>query len=417
MTASKPDTRVITFGCRLNYYESSIIRRHAELFSNQNIVVVNTCAVTAEAERQARQAIRRAHRELPGYKIIVTGCSAQITPDVYDNMEEVDAVVGNKEKLTAELFRSDGKPVNVGNIMDEHEVSSEILQNKDSRARAFVQIQTGCDHRCTFCVIPYGRGNSRSVPKEKILREIQSLIGLGYNEIVLTGVDITSYGCDLEPRTKLGTLVKNILREVRDLRRLRLSSLDPAELDETLWETLATNERLMPHLHLSVQAGHDLILKRMKRRHSRHDVVSCARKARHLRPGVTLGADIIAGFPTETDEMFKSTQSLIEECKFEFLHVFPYSIRKNTPAARMPMVPVEVRARRARTLRSIGCQIKHSLFKQSLGSHSEVLLEKPCFGRTKNNIPVTLSTQGLPNTVENVLLTDIENQAVLGRIV
>ena len=417
MTASKPDTRVITFGCRLNYYESSIIRRHAELFSNQNIVVVNTCAVTAEAERQARQAIRRAHRELPGYKIIVTGCSAQITPDVYDNMGEVAAVVGNKEKLTAELFRSDSKAVNVGNIMDEHEVGSEILQNKDSRARAFVQIQTGCDHRCTFCVIPYGRGNSRSVPKEKILREIQSLIGLGYNEIVLTGVDITSYGCDLEPRTKLGTLVKNILNEVRDLRRLRLSSLDPAELDETLWETLATNERLMPHLHLSVQAGHDLILKRMKRRHSRHDVVSCARKARRLRPGVTLGADIIAGFPTETDEMFKSTQSLIEECKFEFLHVFPYSIRKNTPAARMPMVPVEVRARRARTLRSIGCQIKHSLFEQSLGSHSEVLLEKPCFGRTKNNIPVTLSTRGLPNTVENVLLTDIENQAVLGRIV
>ncbi|SVC78717.1 uncharacterized protein METZ01_LOCUS331571, partial [marine metagenome] len=269
MTSSKPDTQVITFGCRLNYYESSIIRRHAELFSNQNIVVVNTCAVTAEAERQARQAIRRARRELPGSKIIVTGCSAQITPDVYYNMEEVDAVVGNKEKLTAELFQEDGKAVNVGNIMDEHEVGSEIPQNKDCRARAFVQIQTGCDHRCTFCIIPYGRGNSRSIPKEKILREIQSLIGFGYNEVVLTGVDITSYGSDLEPRTHLGTLVKSILNEVSNLRRLRLSSLDPAELDEALWETLATNERLMPHLHLSVQAGHDLILKRMKRRHSR----------------------------------------------------------------------------------------------------------------------------------------------------
>jgi len=417
MTASRPDMRVITFGCRLNYYESSIIRRHAELFGNQDIVVVNTCAVTAEAERQARQAIRRARRELPSSKIIVTGCSAQITPDVYDNMAEVDAVVGNKEKLTAELFRSDGKSVNVGNIMDEHEVGSAILQNKDSRARAFVQVQTGCDHRCTFCVIPYGRGNSRSVPKEKILREIQSLIGLGYNEIVLTGVDITAYGHDLKPRTKLGTLVESILKEVSDLRRLRLSSLDPSELDETLWETLATNERLMPHLHLSVQAGHDLILKRMKRRHSRRDVVSCAQKARHLRPGVTLGADLIAGFPTENEGMFKSTQSLIEECKFEFLHVFPYSIRKNIPAARMPMVPVEVRARRALTLRATGCQIKHSLFKQSLGSHSEVLLENPCFGRTKNNIPVKLLTRGLPNTVENVLLTDIEDQAVLGRIV
>ena len=299
--------------------------------------------------------------------------------------------------------------------MEEHERNFEPSRDVDNRARAFVQIQTGCNHRCTFCIIPYGRGNSRSVPKEKIINEVKSLIRTGYNEVVLTGVDIASYGSDLATRTKLGVLVQNILSEVPELKRLRLSSLDPAELDEALWVALARNERLMPHLHLSVQAGHDLILKRMKRRHSRHDVIAYTQRARHLRPGLTLGADLIAGFPTETDEMFESTRALIKECKFEFLHIFPYSIRKKTPASRMPMVPVDIRAKRARELRATGNQITRLLFKTSLGTRAQVLLEKPNFGRTENNIPVELSTEGEPNNIKEVLLSGIGEHALVGQ--
>ena len=410
-------TRVISFGCRLNYYESSVIRHNADLSGSQDVVVVNTCAVTAEAERQARQAIRRARRELPRSKIVVTGCSAQIAPEAYHGMAEVDAVIGNREKLSTELFKVNKGTVDVGNIMEEGEIGPELCGQTDNRARAFVQIQMGCNHRCTFCIIPYGRGNSQSVPKDKVIREIKSLVSTGYNEIVLTGVDIASYGCDLSPQTKLGLLVQDILAEVKGLKRLRLSSLDPAELDEALWVALARHERLMPHLHLSVQAGHDLILKRMKRRHSRQDVIFCSQKARYLRPEVTLGADLIAGFPTETNEMFESTQNLIKECKFEFLHVFPYSIRKHTPASRMPMVPVEVRAKRARELRSTGNKITQSLFKTSLGTHAQVLLEKPNFGRTENNIPVNLSTPGQPSSIKEVLLSGMGEHSLLGQIV
>ena len=408
---------VITFGCRLNSYESSIIRRNGEVYGNQKTLVINTCAVTAEAERQARQAIRKARREQPMTKIIVTGCSAQINPHIYGAMPEVDAVVGNREKLKPQLFETDTIGVNVANIMNKHDLNFRVSPSRDDRAKAFIEIQTGCDHRCTFCIIPYGRGNSRSVPIKQIIEGIRSLVNEGYNEVVLTGVNITSYGLDLGPKIRLGSLVKNILHEIHDLKRLRLSSLDPAELDATLWEVLATNERLMPHLHFSVQAGHDLILKRMKRRHSRSDVLSCARKARLLRPDVTLGADLIAGFPTETQAMFGSTHNLVEECNFEFLHVFPYSIRKGTPAARMPMVPTEVRSQRARKLRALGQQIQTTLFERSLGNQADVLLEKPSFGRTTNNIPVKLLTQGIPNSIETVALTAAEDNAILGRIV
>ena len=410
-------TRVITFGCRLNSYESSIILGNAQACADQDTIVVNTCAVTAEAERQARQAIRKARREQPKAKIIVTGCSVQITPETYAEMPEVDAVVGNREKLRPQLFETNTAGVNVANIMDTDNFDLTVRPNRNNRTKAFVQVQTGCDHRCTFCIIPYGRGNNRSVPIKKILEEIRSLVLEGYNEVILTGVNITSYGLDLESQSTFGFLVKTILQKVPDLKRLRLSSLDPAELDDTLWQVLATNERLMPHLHLSVQAGHDLILKRMRRRHSRGDVLSCVRRARLLRPNITFGADLIAGFPTETQSMFESTQDLIEECNFEFLHVFPYSIRKGTPAARMPMVPVELRSERAKNLRSLGQKIQSSFFSQSLGNKATILLETPNFGRTENNIPVKLLTLDKPNSIKTVALTDIGDKAILGRIV
>ena len=417
MAVSPSKTRIITFGCRLNSYESSVIRGNAQACADQDTIVVNTCAVTSEAERQARQAIRKARREQPKAKIIVTGCSVQITPETYARMPEVDAVVGNREKLRSQLFEANTAGVNVSNIMDTDDVDLTVRPNKDNRTKAFVQVQTGCDHRCTFCIIPYGRGNNRSVPIKTILEEIRLLVLEGYNEVVLTGVNITSYGLDLESQSTLGFLVKTILQKVPDLKRLRLSSLDPAELDETLWEVLAANERLMPHLHLSVQAGHDLILKRMRRRHTRLDVLSCVRRARLLRPNITFGADLIAGFPTETQSMFESTQDLIEECNFEFLHVFPYSIRKGTPAARMPMVPVELRSERAKNLRSLGQKIQSSFFSQSLGNKAAILVETPDFGRTENNIPVKLLTLDKPNSIKTVALTDIGDKAILGRIV
>ncbi|MBT07229.1 MAG: tRNA (N(6)-L-threonylcarbamoyladenosine(37)-C(2))-methylthiotransferase MtaB [Rhodospirillaceae bacterium] len=417
MSTSPSKARVITFGCRLNSYESSVIRNNAQAYNDQETIVVNTCAVTAEAERQARQAIRKARREQPRAKIIVTGCSVQITPDTYARMPEVDVVVGNREKLRPQLFEATTAGVNVANIMHTDGSDLTIQPSKDNRTKAFVQVQTGCDHRCTFCIIPYGRGNNRSVPIKRILEEIKSLVLEGCNEVVLTGVNITSYGFDLEPQTTFGFLVKTILQKVPGLKRLRLSSLDPAEIDDTLWQVLAKNERLMPHLHLSVQAGHDLILKRMRRRHSRSDILSCVRRARLLRPNITFGADLIAGFPTETQSMFESTQDLIEECNFEFLHVFPYSIRKGTPAARMPMVPMELRSERAKNLRSLGQHIQASFFSQSLGNKAAVLLETSNFGRTENNIPVELLTPDKPNSIKTVALTRVRDKAILGRIV
>ncbi|MEE2694581.1 MAG: tRNA (N(6)-L-threonylcarbamoyladenosine(37)-C(2))-methylthiotransferase MtaB [Pseudomonadota bacterium] len=417
MAIPRSNTRVITFGCRLNSYESSVIRSNAQACNNQETIVVNTCAVTAEAERQARQAIRKARREQPKAKIIVTGCSVQITPETYARMPEVDAVAGNREKLRPQLFETTTAGVNVADIMDVHDFDLAVRPNKDNRTKAFVQIQTGCDHRCTFCIIPYGRGNNRSVPIKAILEEIRSLVHEGCKEVVLTGVNITSYGLDFERQGTLGSLVESILQKVPDLKRLRLSSLDPAELDNTLWQVLTTHERLMPHFHLSVQAGHDLILKRMRRRHSRSDVLACVRKARLLRPNITFGADLIAGFPTETELMFESTQDLIEECNFEFLHVFPYSIRKGTPAARMPMVPVEIRSERAKNLRSLGQKIQSRFFSQSLGSKADVLLETSNFGRTENNIPVELLAPNKPNSIKTVTLSDVGDKVILGKAV
>ena len=376
MTIRSHGPKVLTFGCRLNAYESEIIRRNLNHSNTNNVVVVNTCAVTAEAERQARQAIRRARREAPEARIIVTGCAAQISPGTYGNMKEVDQVIGNTEKLQPGSFRGTNKKrIQVSDIMSAQKARTHMVEGFEGRARALVQIQNGCDYRCTFCTIPFGRGNSRSVPKEEVALEVSQLISRGYKEIVLNGVDITSYGRDLPEKITLGELTQYLIHTEHNLSRLRLSSLDPAAVDGPLWKAIRDEPKLMPHMHLSVQAGDDLILKRMKRRHSRKDTIEFCDRARALRPNITLGADLIAGFPTETEPMFNQTLSLIRECRLSFLHVFPYSPRDNTPAALMPMVPIEIRRTRAAQLRAVGAKVRNDIFKSCIGDAIDVLAE------------------------------------------
>uniref|UniRef100_UPI00046A9E91 tRNA (N(6)-L-threonylcarbamoyladenosine(37)-C(2))- methylthiotransferase MtaB n=1 Tax=Nitratireductor aquibiodomus TaxID=204799 RepID=UPI00046A9E91 len=340
---------VLTFGCRLNAYESEVIKREAKDAGLEELaggaVVVNTCAVTGEAVRQARQAIRKARRENPDARIIVTGCAAQTEPGTFDAMNEVDLVLGNEEKLKAHNYRAlpdfgvnQFEKVRVNDIMEVRETASHMVESIEGRARAFVQVQNGCDHRCTFCIIPYGRGNSRSVPMGAVVDQVRQLVGNGYGEVVLTGVDLTSFGADLPGSPRLGRLVSTLLREVPELKRLRLSSIDSIEADEELMRALAEEERLMPHLHLSLQHGDDMILKRMKRRHLRADAIEFCHRVRALRPDAVLGADIIAGFPTETDAMFENSLKIVEECGLTHLHVFPFSPREGTPAARMPQL-------------------------------------------------------------------------------
>ncbi len=380
----------ITFGCRLNTYETEVMRRNAIAAGVGDAVVVNTCAVTAEAERQARQAIRRARRTHPGARIIVTGCAAQIAPDRYSAMPEVDQVLGNDAKLDPAVWQRT-EPVVVNDIMSVRETASHLVDGLEGRTRAFVQIQNGCDHRCTFCIIPYGRGNSRSVPVGEVVRQVEALVAAGYREVVLTGVDLTSYGADLPGRPRLGQLVRRLLRLVPGLARLRLSSLDPAEIDDDLWCALAEEERLMPHLHLSLQAGDDMILKRMKRRHSRAQAVEVATRARTLRPDVALGADLIAGFPTETEAMFANTLALVEDCGLTWLHVFPYSPREGTPAARMPQVDGHMRSERAARLRAAGeAAVARHLAAQQ-GRVLPVLMESGGLGRTPQFAPVQVA--------------------------
>jgi threonylcarbamoyladenosine tRNA methylthiotransferase MtaB len=349
-------THVVTFGCRLNAYESEVIRENAQKAGLQNAVVFNTCAVTAEAERQARQAIRKYRRENPSAKIIVTGCAAQINPDSFSRMPEVDQVLGNAEKLEEKYFIPDPlhARVMVNDIMSVRETADHLIAGFDGRARAFIQVQNGCDHRCTFCIIPYGRGESRSVPLGVIVDQVRLLLQKGFQEIVLTGVDMTAYGADLPGKPTLGQIVKRLLAHVPELPRLRLSSLDPVEIDQDLLHVFEREERLMPHFHLSLQAGDDMILKRMKRRHLRQDAIRLCQTLRSLRPTVTFGADIIAGFPTETEEMFENTLRIIEDCDLSFLHVFPYSPRQGTPAARMPQVKGSLIKERAACLRERG---------------------------------------------------------------
>lgn len=390
------EPQVVTFGCRLNAYESEVMRDHAIKAGLGDAIIFNTCAVTKEAERQARQAIRRARRENPDARIIVTGCSAQIAPDMYAKMSEVDQIIGNDLKLKAESWgvRDDEPRVLVNDIMAVEETAAHLLQGFEDKSRAFIQVQNGCDHRCTFCIIPYGRGNSRSVPIGVIVQQVQLLAAQGYNEIVMTGVDVTSYGADLPGKPALGQMIRRVLALVPDLKRLRLSSLDPVEIDEDLWRLIAEEPRFMPHLHLSLQAGDDLILKRMKRRHLRDDVIAVCKRARDLRPDMAFGADIIAGFPTETDDMFENTIRIVEECDITYLHIFPYSEREGTPAARIPdQVPVPVRKERAARLRALGERQVESFYKRQIGRTVEAIVEKGGLARAENFAQITYQNQ------------------------
>ena len=376
--------RILTFGCRLNAFESEVMRGHAEAAGMSDAIIVNSCAVTAEAERQVRQSIRRARRENPDAKIIVTGCAAQIDPDKYAEMTEVDRVIGNEEKLAAETWAltEDTPRVSVNDIMTVRETAPHLIAGFEGRARAFVEIQQGCDHRCTFCIIPFGRGNNRSVPIGVIVDQVRLLVAEGYREIVLTGVDITDYGRDLPGTPRLGEMIKRLLALVPELPRLRLSSVDPAEIDDALFALIADEPRLMPHFHISVQSGDDLILKRMKRRHSRADIESFVDKVRGLRADAAFGADIIAGFPTESDAAFANSVSLVEACGLTWLHVFPYSERPGTPAAKMPQLPGDVRKARAAELRSAGAAQVRRFLDAQIGATADVLVEKDNEGRS-----------------------------------
>jgi len=409
---------ILTFGCRLNAYESVAMRDLASraLASGQGrTIIVNTCAVTAEAERQARQAIRRAHRDHPDARIIVTGCAAQIAPDRWAALPGVARVIGNADKLKPETWAAlDAPPAPVTDIMAATETAAHLVTDFAGRARAFVQVQQGCDHRCTFCVIPFGRGPSRSVPIGAIVEQVRALVAAGYREVVLTGVDITSFGSDLPGRPSLGQMVRRLLALVPELPRLRLSSLDPVELDDDLWRLIAEEPRLMPHLHLSLQHGADLILKRMKRRHRRADAIALAERARRLRPEIVLGADLIAGFPTETEEHFAETLSLVEECGLTFLHVFPFSARPGTPAARMPQLPVPLRKERAARLREAGAKAAQRFFASRIGREESVLFEQADRGHTEQFAPLRLSRGAArPGAILRLRVTGATAQTLL----
>lgn len=413
--------RVVTFGCRLNTYESEVMKDLANKAGLEDAIIINTCAVTAEAERQARQSIRKLKRENPNAKILVTGCGAQINPDQFAKMKEVDRVIGNDDKLKLETYLDQNAPrVLVNDIMAIEETAGHLVSGFDGKARAFVQIQNGCNHRCTFCTIPYGRGNSRSVKFDEIVAQGQNLINLGYKEIVLTGVDITDYGKDLEDQPSLGLTVRKLLDALPDLNRLRLSSLDSVEMDPELWHAIEHEERLMPHLHLSLQAGDDMVLKRMKRRHLRKDGLYFCQKARDLRPDVVFGADIIAGFPTETDDMFDNTFRFIEEADLTYLHVFPYSARPGTPAARMPQVEKSIIKRRASILREEGKKALNRFFDRLLGTPQCVLIESNengvITGKTDHFAPIMVASETLlePGNLAMVKVTGKTEQGLLG---
>jgi len=398
-------TEILTFGCRLNAYESEVMRGHAASAKLNDVIIVNTCAVTGEAERQARQAIRRARRAHPDARIIVTGCAAQINPDRYAAMEEVTNVLGNSEKLMAESWASLGKAENeaprvaVNDIMSVRETANHLIGGFDGKARAFVQVQQGCDHRCTFCIIPFGRGPSRSVPVAEVVRQVQLLVENGYREVVLTGVDLTDYGSDLPGQPSLGSLTRRLLIHVPYLPRLRISSLDPVEVDDELMGLIGDEPRLLPFFHLSIQAGDDMVLKRMKRRHNREDAVAICAEIRRRRPNASLGADLIAGFPTETDAMFENTLALIDECRLTHLHVFPYSPREGTPAANMPQVPMALRRERAARLRIAGANQMAQLLASQENEPISVLVEKDRSGHCEHYLPVDIDRDAAPGTI------------------
>ncbi len=410
-----PGPEIITFGCRLNTYESEVMRTHARNAGLENLVIVNTCAVTSEAERQARQAIRKLRRENPDARIVVTGCAAQIAPATYAQMPEVDQVLGNQEKLQPESWGlAPTERILVNDIMSVKETAGHLVSGFEERARAFVQVQQGCDHRCTFCIIPYGRGPSRSVPIGAVVEQARALVLAGYTEVVLSGVDITSYGDDLPGHPTLGQMVRRLLACVPELPRLRLSSLDCVEMDDDLWRLIGSEPRLMPHLHLSLQAGDDLILKRMKRRHSRADAVAFCAKVRERRPDIVFGADFIAGFPTEDAAMFENTLRLVEECGLTWLHVFPYSPRPGTPAARMPQDNAHTRKERAARLRAIGDAAVATYLISQIGHTATVLVEKDDLGRTEHFAEIRLGRPYPPGTLIRAVVTGVEGGQLRG---
>lgn len=405
-----PDLRqeVVTFGCRLNIYESEIIKQNLALSNLENVMVFNTCAVTSEAEKQARQAIRRAKKNNPDLKIIVTGCSVQNKPGMYADMTEVDKVIGNEEKLSPIYYQIDEERVLVNDIMMVEETANHLVTSFDGKSRAFIQVQNGCNHRCNFCIIPYARGNSRSTPIGLIATQIKNLVQKGFKEVVLTGVDVTAYGPDLPGAPTFAQMIKRVLQFVPELKRLRLSSVDVAEIDEELFELIAYNERIMPHFHISLQAGDDMILKRMKRRHNRQDIIDFCHKLRSTRPEVSFGADIIAGFPTETNEMFENTRKLIAEADLQYLHVFPYSEREGTPAARMPQVQKQIRKERAEILRSEGQKQLQKFFMKHIGQGAKLLVEHNKIAHTENFIPIKLNQDLEIGQVYKGVLTEVD---------
>jgi threonylcarbamoyladenosine tRNA methylthiotransferase MtaB len=388
---------VLNFGCRLNALEAEVMRHRATEAGLDGAVLVNTCAVTAEAVRQARQAIRKARRDNPGARIVVSGCAVQIDPARFADMDEVDLILGNAEKVRAESYAvpdfglSAAPRVQVNDIMSVRETAGHLIEGMDGRARAFVEVQNGCDHRCTFCIIPYGRGNSRSVPMGAVADQIRKFVDNGYREVVLTGVDITAYGADLPGRPTLGSLVRAILKTVPELERLRLSSIDSVEVDDALMRAIAEEERLMPHLHLSLQSGDDMILKRMKRRHGRADSVRFAAEVRRRRPDVVFGADLIAGFPTETEAMFENSLAVVDDCGLSQLHVFPFSARPGTPAARMPQLDRGIVRERAARLRAKGATVFAAHLASQHGARRKVLVERDGLGRTEHFTPAEIA--------------------------
>jgi threonylcarbamoyladenosine tRNA methylthiotransferase MtaB len=409
---------VVTFGCRLNAYESEVVRVEAERAGLTDTLVINSCAVTSQAVAQARQSIRRLKRERPALRIVVTGCAAQTQAAMFADMDEVDRVVGNDDKMHGETWRKTRaalqrtarfgieatEKIAVTDVMAVREMAPHLLEGfHKGLPRVFVQVQNGCDHRCTFCIIPYGRGNSRSVPMGAVVAQIRALVEHGHVEIVLTGVDLTSYGTDLPGRPKLGQLVKQVLRHVPELKRLRISSVDSIEVDRDLLDMFAENERLMPHLHLSLQSGDDLVLKRMKRRHARKDAIDFCAHLRRLRPDIVFGADIIAGFPTETEEMFARSLDLVDECDLTFLHMFPYSPRPGTPASRMPQVARGEIRQRASRLRQAGLAAVERRLASEIGMTRQVLIESATQGRTEHFLPVAISGD-TPGAVRSLVI-------------
>jgi threonylcarbamoyladenosine tRNA methylthiotransferase MtaB len=412
------DVDIVTFGCRLNAYESEIIRKQAAADGLTDAVVFNTCAVTGEAVRQARQAIRKARRERPNARLIVTGCAAQIDPAAFAGMAEVDLVLGNAEKSAAGSYAAQPElgRVRVNDIMSVRETAGHLIDGLKDRARAYVEVQNGCDHRCTFCIIPYGRGNSRSAAAGEVVEQVRRLTAQGYQEVVLTGVDVTSWGADLPGQPTLGQLVARILKLVPELPRLRLSSIDAAEIDPDLMRCLATEPRLMPYLHLSLQAGDDMILKRMKRRHLRADALKLVREVRAVRPDTAFGADLIAGFPTETDAMFENTLSLVEEAGLAFLHVFPFSPRPGTPAARMPQLQRPVIKERAARLRAAGDAALVRHLDRQVGRTLAGLVERPGVARAEDFTEIAFTGEAVVGGVVELLVTGHDGKRVTARL-